>query len=101
MTVKLKAGLGIHRGVLYNRVRKDRVNLNKVIAVPDKEEQQAIRDKLQELRVEHSDLDDIIARLADQPSMDQLRLRRLKNRKLLLKDIIAKLESQLIPDMDA
>ena len=72
-----------------------------VSRVPDDEEQQTIRDKLEELRVEHSDLDDIIDRLSDQPSMDQLRLRRLKNRKLLLKDIIAKLESQLIPDMDA
>lgn len=72
-----------------------------VIDVPDEQEQQAIREKLEQLRIEHSDLDDIILRLSDQPSMDQLRLRRLKNRKLLIKDIIAKLESQLIPDMDA
>ncbi len=72
-----------------------------VTDVPDEQEQQAIREKIEQLRIEHSDLDDIIARLSDQPSMDQLRMRRLKNRKLLLKDIIAKLESQLIPDMDA
>ena len=54
-----------------------------------------------DLRVEHRDLDEAIARLSDDPSVDQLRLRRLKKRKLKLKDWIAYLESQLIPDLDA
>lgn len=54
-----------------------------------------------ELREEHRDLDEAIARLALDPSVDQLRLRRMKKRKLKLKDWIAYLESQLIPDLDA
>ena len=52
---------------------------------------------LHELRSEHRDLDTVIARIVDQP-MDQLHLQRLKKRKLLLKDEIARLESRLIPD---
>jgi hypothetical protein len=54
-----------------------------------------------ELREEHRDLDEAIARLAVDPSVDQLRIRRMKKRKLKLKDWIAHLESQLIPDLDA
>ena len=69
--------------------------------MPDEDEQQAIREKIDELKVEHRDLDEIILRLSEQPAVDQLMLRRLKKRKLLLKDIIAKLESKLIPDLDA
>ena len=54
-----------------------------------------------ELREEHRDLDEAIARLSLDPRVDQLRLTRLKKRKLKLKDWIAHLESQLIPDLDA
>ncbi|MGK2924375.1 MAG: YdcH family protein [Lysobacterales bacterium] len=54
-----------------------------------------------QLREEHRDLDEAIARLSEHPSADQLRLTRLKKRKLKLKDWIAHLESQLIPDLDA
>ncbi len=54
-----------------------------------------------ELREEHRDLDAAIARLAEDPSVDQLQVRRMKKRKLKLKDWIAFLESQLIPDIDA
>jgi hypothetical protein len=54
-----------------------------------------------ELREEHRDLDEAIARLSEDPSVDQLRLTRMKKRKLKLKDWIANLESQLIPDLDA
>jgi len=57
--------------------------------------------KLTELREEHRDLDQAIAGLADDPSVDQLGLRRMKKRKLKLRDWIAYLESQLIPDLDA
>ena len=57
--------------------------------------------KLTELRVEHRDLDDAISRLVNEPSVDDLQLRRMKKRKLQIKDVISKLESRLIPDMDA
>ncbi len=59
------------------------------------------RMRLAELRVEHRDLDDVIARLLEGPYVDQLQVRRMKKRKLLLKDAIARLESALIPDLDA
>jgi hypothetical protein len=54
-----------------------------------------------ELREEHRDLDQAIIRLAEDPSVDQLQLRRMKKRKLKLKDWISFLQSQLIPDIDA
>lgn len=57
--------------------------------------------KLETLRGEHRDLDEIIARLADKAPFDLLQLQRLKKRKLLLKDQIARLESQLLPDIIA
>lgn len=61
----------------------------------------ALRQRLQTLRVEHRDLDDVITRLTDDPHMDQLALKRLKKRKLVLKDLIQRIESALIPDLDA
>lgn len=60
-----------------------------------------LRARLAEMRIEHRDLDDAIHRLAEDPTADQLRLRRMKKRKLLLKDAIARIESSLIPDLDA
>lgn len=58
-------------------------------------------EKLKELRVAHRDLDTIIVTLSEDPSVDQLHLRRLKRRKLYLKDNISRLESALIPDLNA
>ncbi len=58
-------------------------------------------ERLRELRVSHRDLDYLIDKLQHDPMVDQLRIRRLKKRKLLLKDMIANLESELIPDLDA
>jgi len=58
-------------------------------------------ERLRELRVSHRDLDYLIDRLQHDPMIDQLRIRRLKKRKLLLKDMIMNLESELIPDLDA
>ncbi len=60
-----------------------------------------LRERLTELRVEHRDLDEAIERLAENVHVDQLRLRRLKKRKLMLKDAMARIESMLIPDLDA
>jgi hypothetical protein len=57
--------------------------------------------RLKELRVAHRDLDDVIMRLVEDPLVDQLQLKRLKKRKLMLKDQIARLESELIPDLNA
>ena len=53
------------------------------------------------LRQEHRDLDQAIERMVDNPAVDQLQLRRLKKRKLRLRDQIAWYESCLIPDLDA
>lgn len=62
---------------------------------------EAYKSRLGALRMEHRDLDDVIARLSDDSSVDQLQLRRLKKRKLQLKDMINILESKIIPDIDA
>jgi hypothetical protein len=62
------------------------------------EEEVALHAKLEEHRLEHRALDSAIDRLVQDPSMDQLQLRRLKKRKLVLKDLIMRLESRLIPD---
>lgn len=60
-----------------------------------------IQQRLAVLREEHRDLDRAIASLVENPTMDQLQLRRLKKRKLRLKDQIAYWEDQLLPDLDA
>ncbi len=57
--------------------------------------------KLATLQTEHRDLDDVIERLIESPPFDQLQLQRLKKRKLILKDQIAKLEGILLPDIIA
>lgn len=67
----------------------------------DEEEFNPMRARLAELRIEHRDLDEAIHSLAADVAADQLRLTRLKKRKLLLRDTIARLESKLIPDLDA
>lgn len=57
--------------------------------------------RLRDLRVSHRDLDYLIDSLSDDPMVDQLRMRRLKKRRLVLKDLIVRMESELIPDLDA
>lgn len=57
--------------------------------------------QLVELRLEHRDLDVAIARLTADIATDDLALKRLKKRKLRIKDMVAYLENQLIPDLDA
>jgi hypothetical protein len=58
-------------------------------------------ESLRYLRIEHRDLDDLINRLQMDLYVNEVQLRRLKKRKLLLKDQIARLESELIPDLNA
>jgi hypothetical protein len=62
---------------------------------------EALKAKLAVLKTEHRDLDDVIARIAERAPFDQLQLRRLKKRKLLLKDQISQIESELLPDIIA
>ncbi len=62
---------------------------------------EALKAKLADLRTEHRDLDEVIARVADTGSFDQLQMQRLKKRKLMLKDQISKIESELLPDIIA
>jgi hypothetical protein len=61
----------------------------------------ALQHKLADLKSEHRDLDDVIARLIEAQPYDQLQVQRLKKRKLLLKDQIAQVESKLLPDIIA
>ncbi|MEQ1582373.1 MAG: DUF465 domain-containing protein [Steroidobacteraceae bacterium] len=58
-------------------------------------------ERLRSLRIEHRDLDDVIHRVQLDLYADEIQLKRLKKRKLLLKDQIARLESELIPDLNA
>ena len=60
-----------------------------------------LRRQLAELRTEHRDLDDVISRVSEELPFDQLRLQRLKKRKLALKDELARLENTMIPDIIA
>ena len=65
------------------------------------EELVQIHQRLYELKQEHRDLDDAIKVMQENPYIDQLQMRRMKKRKLSLKDAIEKLESKLIPDLNA
>ena len=67
----------------------------------EEDEYAKLRARIVELRVEHRDLDDVIAQMTQSVYADQLHIKRLKKRKLLVKDTIARLESLLIPDLGA
>ncbi|HUN68311.1 MAG TPA: YdcH family protein [Burkholderiales bacterium] len=60
-----------------------------------------IEARIAALEIEHQDLDDVIARLSEHPTQDQLQLRRFKKRKLILKDSISRLKTMLVPDIPA
>lgn len=61
---------------------------------------EVLQARLVELRIEHRDLDEAISRMMTTPPEDELLLRRLKKRKLLIKDRISALERLLDPDPD-
>lgn len=64
-------------------------------------DQEELQDWLEELRVRHNDLDVVIQHLIDTNHHDSMRIQRLKKQKLSLKEQITKIQSQLIPDLDA
>jgi hypothetical protein len=70
---------------------------------PDNVDRELFRniEKLRQLRIEHRDLDEVISRLSLDLNVDELQVKRLKKRKLGLKDQIDRLESELIPDLNA
>jgi hypothetical protein len=65
------------------------------------EDTEELRRKIEALKTEHRDLDDVIDRMGEDGMVDQLRLQRFKKRKLFLKDEIIRLENLLIPDIIA
>jgi len=69
--------------------------------VDDSVDQETLKRRLEELRSEHRDLDDVIGRISEEAPFNQLQVQRLKKRKLQLKDEMAKIESLLLPDIIA
>ena len=67
----------------------------------ESEQQQLLKARLEALESEHRDLDDVIERLAEDKPFDQLKLQRLKKRKLGLKDEIILIRSRILPDIIA
>ncbi len=65
------------------------------------DETEDMQERLVSLRLEHRDLDDVIGQITGDTPANQLQIKRLKKRKLMLKDEIAKLESKLLPDIIA
>jgi len=65
------------------------------------ETQRLLKARLEMLESEHRDLDDVIERLSDDKPFDQLKLQRLKKRKLSLKDEIILIRSRILPDIIA
>ena len=92
-----RRGIGFRRG---KRRYTEGISLTVAIAMQVQDHAKIVH-LLAELRVEHRDLDAAIAQLASAIGRDELQLTRMKKRKLLLKDHIARLESKLIPDLDA
>jgi len=62
---------------------------------------ETLKERLAQLKTEHRDLDDVISRLADDGTFNQIKVQRLKKRKLALKDQISQVENQLLPDIIA
>ena len=65
------------------------------------DEKTALKVKLIDLRTRHRELDEKIGKLTESGAFDQIRMQRLKKEKLQLKDEIAEIESQLLPDIIA
>lgn len=63
------------------------------------EEIRQIKTRIVELELEHRDLDQLTEQLARDPSFEELHIKRLKKRKLQIKDELSRLENKLIPDI--
>lgn len=63
------------------------------------EELEEIRSRVEALRLEHSDLDQVINHLVHDKAFEELKIKRLKKRRLQLKDQLSRLENKLIPDI--
>ncbi len=63
------------------------------------EDLEYIRQRVHELKLEHSDLDDAIEQLTNSGNFEELKIKRMKKRKLKLKDELLRLENDLIPDI--
>ena len=75
--------------------------LKKRGAADESDRTDVLKAKLRSLLSEHRDLDDVIAQLTGASASDQLRMQRLKKRKLALKDEIARLHARILPDIIA
>lgn len=83
-------------------VKSAKMTTNRIAKANDAmDDQEELRCVLEEMRIEHRDLDDVIARLTEKFPYDQLQLQRLKKRKLGLKDLISRIEDDLNPDIIA
>lgn len=83
-------------------VKSAKMTTNRIAKANDAmDDQEELRRVLEEMRIEHRDLDDVIARLTEKFPYDQLQLQRLKKRKLGLKDLISRIEDDLNPDIIA
>lgn len=60
-----------------------------------------LQSKLEQLKLEHRDLDEVINKISEDPYSDQIQVQRLKKRKLTLKDQILKMENGILPDIIA
>ncbi len=67
----------------------------------DDDDMERLRRQLAELKSAHRDLDDVIANIGEAAPFDQIQIKRLKKRKLMLKDQITQIESRLLPDIIA
>jgi hypothetical protein len=65
------------------------------------EDIEELKEKLAELEVEHKDLDEVIDRIRQTPPVDFLQMKRLQKKKLMLKDQIQRIKSEIIPDIIA
>lgn len=67
----------------------------------DPTDRETLLQQLEELKSQHRDLDDVIARITEEVPFDQLQMQRLKKRKLQIKDQMSLIENLLLPDIIA